>query len=600
MTRSLLKTTTLLCGAAFGCTTLLASPAVAQTAGSDIDLIQKQIHDLQTQLNRLKHELTTREDRIRAAEEQAKQARIQAQAAQQQAEDAQRAAQGIPLSRPPGLAPVYAPASPGQPFVQLGVQAPSNVPPNLQETLPGPHPYYTAGAQAASTQPPMGTFRLGGVTVTLGGFLAAESVWRERNEVADIGSNYNTAIPFPNSPLYHENEFRGSARQSRISLLMQGDASPSIHLAGYFETDFLGTGPTSNSNESNSYTLRLRQAYMTADQNDWGLHFLGGQAWSLLTLNRVGITPRQENIPLTIDAQYVVGFTWARQWQLRLDKDFLDHRLWFGISVEEPQTVFSVGPNGALPTGFGTVNDENPGGSLLPPNQNFSDDILPDLVAKVAFDPGWGHYELDGVLRAMHDRVSFTNAGTNHTTLGWGGGGGFILPLVPAKLDFQGSALAGYGIGRYGSAQLPDATIGPNGAPEPLPEVMALTGLVGHPSPLLDIYAYAGVEQEWARFFNAGGKGFGYGSPLFDNAGCQTELAAASTCVANTSGVAMGTLGFWWRFFKGSFGTMQFGAQYSYLRRNIFPGAGAVKGTLASPSTNQNMVLTSFRYLPFQ
>lgn len=423
MTRSLLKTTTLLCAAAFGCTELLTSPAVAQTASSsDIDIIQKQIHDLQSQLNRLKRDLATREERMRAAQQQAEQARAQAQ---QAAEDAQRAAQGIPLSRPPGLAPVYAPASPGQPFVQLGnVPAPSNVPPNLQESYPGPHEYYTAGGQAAGTTPPLGTFRVGGVTVTLGGFLAAESVWRQRNEVADIGSNYNTAIPYPISPLYHENEFRGSARQSRISLLVQGDPSPSIHLAGYFETDFLGTSPSANSNESNSYTLRLRQAYMTADQNDWGLHFLGGQAWSLLTLNRVGITPRQENIPLTIDAQYVVGFTWARQWQLRLDKDLLDHRLWVGFSLEEPQTVFYTGPNGALPTGFGTVNAENPGGSLLDPNAMYSDDITPDFVAKIAFDPGWGHYELDGVLGAAHDRVSFTGRwqqlyGTQVGRRGW-------------------------------------------------------------------------------------------------------------------------------------------------------------------------------------
>jgi hypothetical protein len=30
-------------------------------------------------------------------------------------------------------------------------------------------------------------------------------------------------------------------------------------------------------------------------------------------LDKTGITPRQEDIPLTIDAQYVVGFDWTRR-----------------------------------------------------------------------------------------------------------------------------------------------------------------------------------------------------------------------------------------------------------------------------------------------
>ena len=59
----------------------------------------------------------------------------------------------------------------------------------------------------------------------------------------------------------------------------------------------------------------------------------------MATQDRVGITPRQENIPLTIDAQYVVGFNWARQWQVRFVKDFDDHRIWAGLSLEEPQVV---------------------------------------------------------------------------------------------------------------------------------------------------------------------------------------------------------------------------------------------------------------------
>jgi hypothetical protein len=49
------------------------------------------------------------------------------------------------------------------------------------------------------------------VKVTVGGFIAAESVWRQRNEVADMASNFG-GIPYPFSPLYNENEFHASAR----------------------------------------------------------------------------------------------------------------------------------------------------------------------------------------------------------------------------------------------------------------------------------------------------------------------------------------------------------------------------------------------------
>ena len=125
-----------------------------------------------------------------------------------------------------------------------------------------------------------------------------------------------------------------------------------------------------------------------------------------------------------------------------------------------------------------------------------------------------------------------------------------------------------------------------------LPE---LTALVGHPVPEVDVYGYAGVEQMLGRsVFTGAGKGYGHGSPLYDNSGCATELAAATTCVANTSGLVEGTVGAWWRFLHGPYGTMQVGAQYEYVKPSIFSGVGGAKGT------DDNIGLVSFRYAPFQ
>ncbi len=559
---------------------LITHPVLAQDAASRMDAIQAQISQLQQELRRMRNELTTRDNQVRAAQSDAAHARASAEQAQRQMQSQAGLAQGSTIQG--GAA-------------QMGGRPAGE--PNTAGSGVGQQTASSAAGQSAGTTGPGGTFHIGGVTVTLGGFLAAEGVYRTRNITADIGSSFG-AIPTANSPNYHTGEFRGSARQSRISLLAEGQISPNQKIAGYYESDFLGVGTASNSFESNSYVPRLRQAYLTYDNNALGLHVLAGQAWSLLTLNRVGITPRQENIPLTIDAQYVPGFNWKRQWQLRIDKDMLDHRLWLGASLEEPQASYYTGPNG-LGVAAGTATITNAGGSLLNSTNQYSNDVTPDLIVKAAFDPGWGHYEAYGLGRTFHDRVSFVGEGHNNTVVGGGVGGGFILPLVPKILDFQMSGLAGYGIGTYGSGQLPDAVTSSTGSPRALPEFMILGGLTVHPTPLIDIYGYAGSEQVSRTSFNAGGKAYGYGNPLYSNGGCNSELSAL-TCVGNTSGITQGTLGGWWRFLKGGYGTVQAGAQYSYTRRSIFPGTGATTATRTAPQTDDNMVFFSFRYLPFQ
>ena len=126
-----------------------------------------------------------------------------------------------------------------------------------------------------------------------------------------------STIPLLNSPLYNENELRFSAQQSRIALKASGDIDPTHHVAGYFEMDFLGGAPTGNSRESNSYNPRIRQPGSLTTTTT-GTATSVPVRLELLTQNRVGIINQTENIPLTIDAQYVTGFNWARQPAIRL------------------------------------------------------------------------------------------------------------------------------------------------------------------------------------------------------------------------------------------------------------------------------------------
>jgi len=563
---SLLAVTALTAGMTF------AAPARAQSTDQQINAIQKQIQDLQRELARMRHDLGARDAAVRAAQAEANRARRDAEAAQQAVDHMAVNPFPAPPPPPPGPGTIT-----GYPLGPQGIPS-----------LGGPSPSIITSAA------PRPAFQVGAVTVSLGGFVELAGIFRSRNEVTDVGSNFSSGLPLNILPQAHQGEFRFSAHQSRVAALVEGAPDEVTRLKGYVEADFLGAAPTANSNESNSYTPRLRQFWGSYDRTDLGMHLLFGQAWSLLTMNKIGEVPRQENIPLTIDAQYVPGFTWKRTPQIRLSEDFLNHTVWLGFSLENPQTTYSIGPNGTGSPAGTTVTTTLPGLSQLNPTATYSSDIAPDMILKAAFDPGYGHYEVYGLGRIMRDRVSFVGSGSNEARFGGGGGGGFIVPLLGNLVQLQGSILAGAGIGTYGSAQLPDATVGSHGQPVPIPEVEALAGIVGHPNKAVDLYAYVGTEQESKRAFASAGKGFGVGSPLYVNTGCGTELSTLPCSPANTAGVVQGTIGEWWRWVSGPWGSMALGAQYSYTRRAVFKGVGG------SPKADENIFMISMRYYPFQ
>jgi hypothetical protein len=449
----------------------------------------------------------------------------------------------------------------------------------------------TGASAADSGASSLPTWQAGPVTLSFGGFTALESVYRNRYEGTDIGSDYNTKIPFPDSnTAYNTSEFRETARQSRLSILAQGPQSGGYSAEGYFELDFLGDAQNANSNESNSYTPRIRNLYgLFKDAND-GLYILAGQNWSLVTLNRVEMNPRSEVPPQTIDAQYATGFNWTRNPQVRIVKSWND-QFALGVSLESPQAQFCstcTSPAGTITSVAGTQQ--------LVSASSLAIDFMPDIVVKVAADPGYGHYELYALARGFRDRDTIT--GANNTTYGGGFGGSILLPLVPNMLEIQATTLVGSGIGRYGTSQLPDVTVRSDTTVAAIPEVDVLFGLSFKPTSLWTLYAYAGIESasETAYTNTAGTTGYGYGSPLYNNSGCLVEGSAASStnCIANTKSIEQGTLGTWWKYYQGQMGNLQLGLQGSYTKRDTFAGIGG------APSTNMTVIMLSLRYYPYQ
>ena len=337
-----------------------------------------------------------------------------------------------------------------------------------------------------------------GTTLTLGGFLDAASLYRSRNENADIANSY-TSVPLNGSPNANLSELRGSIRNSELSLLFQGAAIRGTKLTGYIETDFLSAAPTANYVESNSWTPRLRQLWIQFDKpSGWTISV--GQMWSLLTTNAKGIATLKELRPIGEDGNYAVGFTWTRQRAFRVTRN-LNNKVWTAFAVEEPETTYSAAfvPNNIM--GLNTSPNAATGTNLLPFLANYSNgnstNFLPDLLAKVAFEPGWGHFEIKALGRFFRDRIASTATTTGHTNITEGYGVGFaaLMPVAKKKLDVSLEGLLGQGIGRYGSSGLPDVTITPvTGALRPLRQAWTLGGLVYHASTRLNVYAYGGEE----------------------------------------------------------------------------------------------------------
>jgi hypothetical protein len=490
------------------------------------------------------------------------------------------------------------------------------------------------------------TIRFKGVNITPMAWIEAATISRSRATGADINTPL-TGIPYPNSALSRISENNFTARQSRLMLLADTQIG-SAKVNMYYEGDFLGTGVTSNNRQSNSYVFRQRQLWASV-KFDSGLYISGGQMWSLVTESKKGIENRQEQFPLMIDPQYIVGWAWQRAYGFRVAKNW--DKFAIGVGIEGPQTTFG-GRNSNNNFFF---NVPGVGGGLY----NFADtsgytaNTSPDVLVKATFDPGRGHYEVVGILSPFRSRVypcgaqplvvanlpagclgSFTSVSGafNDSRVGGGVGATARFPFAQKKIEIMAHFQGGDGIGRYSTAQLADVTARPNGTLAPIRSAAWLGELELHPTPKLDLFAYAGGEYAARTAYTfispitGNTVAVGYGSPLFNNSGCTTEgfpvntpgtfpptatpasPGSAGTCNGDIHNIYEGTLGFWHKIYNGPKGRLQWGVTYSYLTKygwsanntGANPATGALSttafGVSQRPKGIDNMVWTSFRY----
>ncbi|MGA9260287.1 MAG: hypothetical protein WBV98_27095, partial [Candidatus Sulfotelmatobacter sp.] len=339
-----------------------AAPAPSAVTAADVQALKDALATQQLQIDRLTQQLQRQQDQQAAAESASK-----------------ADSKPVPQQQVAELATGMA--------VQQETATPAA---NPQEPSPN----------ASPMEGPL-TIHFRGINITPGGYAAAEFVRRSRALSADLPTPFNS-LTMPGASQSQVSDFFGSGRQSKITTFVNGRLK-NVDLSSYVSADFLSAGVTSTSTSTNSYTLRLRQAWAQA-KFDNGWSFLGGQAWSLATENGKGISPdddlgrTNDARPKTIDPSYNVGFVFTRQYGIRLTKAFGD-KVAFAVALENAQGTLTTHGNGDnfLLGQAGASNSYNT-------TSTYTFNPSPDLIAKVAFDPGFGHYEVFALYDRFADR----------------------------------------------------------------------------------------------------------------------------------------------------------------------------------------------------
>jgi hypothetical protein len=595
--RAAIAATLVICSASMQAQTAARTPSkttkkvVKKKAESPLERtlreLREQMQAQQEQINELKQQLADRDARLTTATQDAQAANASANAAATQAQNALTAIQ----SNHEEMQTLSSSVS------DLKV---ANT--GLAQTISDTKKDITTAIESPTT------LHYKGVTIQPVAFFAFETVWRSRSMASDVNTPFNST-PYNGAGQAHVSELNFSGRQSRVGALFTGNTGP-FKLSGYVEADFLSAGATSNENQSNSYTLRQRQIWGQAATNG-GFAVTGGQMWSLVTETKTSTDNRTENLPMTIDAQYHVGFSWARQPAIRFQQRL--HKFTLAGALEQSEYIYGSATN--APTNF-FIGASGTGGGLFNLTANYSNNVAPDVIVKAAYDAKYGHFEVGGVARWFRDRY-YPNAtatpassvgATNDTKTG---GGFFANVRVPVTkyLDAGVHIMSGPGVGRYGTSTLPDFTVHPDGTLAPIKSQQGLISLEAHPTKKLDIFGYAGAEYaQRTTYLNSKGLLVGYGSVTGNNTGCGTESVpsgsgnglsgsspynpgGAANCLGATRMVAEGTAGFTYRVYNNpKYGRLQYQLQYSYLDRTAWTGVGG------APKATNNMVFTGMRY----
>lgn len=483
-----------------------------------------------------------------------------------------------------------------------------------------------------------GSIAYKGIAITLGGQFDLQGWYRSHATMGDNATAANSiALDSQVNGAYnsHLSEFAMGARNSRIALRIDGMAG-STKLTGQYEADFSVDGTNSNPNQTSSWAPRLRQAYGKAEFKN-GLTVMAGQPWTLITMNRKGTDASTFWAVNSIDQQTMPGIAWGRWAELRLSQQ-IGKSVSVALALDNPSyltqlntvTTTTTGVSGVAVAGTGANNNSVIATCASLPCADqvaYSTGLAPDLVFKAAYDDAkLGHWEVKGLTRFFRDRVvsTATVPGWNNTGLGWGLGGGAIVPVMPKKVDFIFQGMYGKGISRYQSAGQYDFVVR-NTTNDSWDHNMIMVkgasanvGFEAHPNSKWEFDLFAGGEYYGRTLYPAtytASTGVysgvaGYGAPNATNTGCYFETvptttpATSSTCTGNNRLVYDIRAIAYYDLYKGTYGVLRYGASYNYYERMAWSGTGGLPAgafptttTSLAPKGQDNVVMTVIRYI---
>jgi hypothetical protein len=361
-----------------------------------------------------------------------------------------------------------------------------------------PNPVQSGGSADSQKKSPL-SFKLGPAEFTPGGWADLNAIFRSTNIGSGTGTSFGS-IPYNNTlPQAALTELRFTAQSSRLSMLVNIPVSDETHVRGYVESDFNGFQPPNAYISTNSSTFRLRLFWGDIRHGKWEV--LAGQSWSLITPNRVGLSPMPADIftSYRLDTNYLAGLTYARQAGFRAVYHATD---WWtiGASLENAQQYVpgSVVFPGAAGFFSGQFDNGSSATNAVGATSNGAiPNLHPDVVIKNAFDWKFGdrrfHLEAAGLIRGFK---AFNNLVTpNDTTMATGASGSVNLNFEVLK-NFRliANTFYGEGGGRYIGGLGPDLVVRPDGTISPVHSGSGVGGFEWqmHPRFLIDGY-YSGA-----------------------------------------------------------------------------------------------------------
>jgi hypothetical protein len=411
------------------------------------------------------------------------------------------------------------------------------------------------GAPDSNAVPPY--LRFGSVCITPIGFVDATFVWRDKNAASGIGSNFGS-VPYNNVVNGKLSEDRFSIQNSRLGLRVDGDWK-GTHFIGYNEFDFLGSSGANNLNTTNGAVVpRLRLYWVDARKGGW--EFLAGQSWSMLTPNRVGISPLPGDLfySQVMDVNYMAGLTWTRQPGFRVLYHAAGDKVTFGLSAEEADQYMGGSGGGSaavLPAAYAGLS-----GTQLD-NNNFTNpyqgpQLTPDFIGKIALDPSSRfHAEVAGIVSTFKV-INTANLSLGQTFTKAGGG---IQVGLNGEI-FKGFRLIstnfwGDGEGRYLFGQAPDVVLNASGNFNLLHAGGTVDGFEARAGKFLLFAYYGGIYIAKDVAIDANGKPVGYG--YVGSANSQNKAIQEITFGFNETLWA-----------NPRYGAINLIGQYEYLTRN--------------------------------